>query len=59
MMDFIWLVVNFFQSIFNELHSAVIRFGSGNNDVTSIGAILFACIVIGFVVNVFWKGARA
>lgn len=59
MLDFVWLITNFFQRIFNELQSATIRFGDGSNDVTSVGAILFACIVIGFVVNIFWKGAKA
>lgn len=59
MLDFVWLITIFFQRIFNELQEATIRFGTGSNDVTSIGAILFACIVIGFVVNIFWKGAKA
>ena len=59
MLDFVWLVTNFYQKIFNALHDATIRFGTGANDVTSVGAILFACIVIGFVAHLYWKGAKA
>ena len=59
MLDFVWLVTNFYQRIFNTLHDATIRFGTGANDVTSVGAILFVCIVIGFVAHLYWKGAKA
>lgn len=59
MLDFVWTITNFYQRIFNELQGAVISFGAGYNDTTTVGAILFACIVIGFVVNIFWKGAKA
>lgn len=59
MLDFVWMITNFYQRIFNLLQEATIRFGTGQNDVTSIGGILFACIVIGFVVHLYWKGAKA
>lgn len=59
MSDFVWMVADFYQAIFNKLHGTLIKYGDGINDVVSIGAILFACIVIGFVVNIFWKGARS
>ena len=59
MMDFIWLIVDLYNGIFNKLNSAVFRFGSGSNDVTSIGSVLFAAVVIGFVVSLFWKGAKS
>lgn len=59
MLDFVNLISAFYQRIFNVLHSASIRFGTGANDVTSVGAILFACIVIGFVTHIYWKGAKA
>lgn len=57
--DFVWLITDFYQGIFNKLQNAIILTGYGFNDVTSIGTILFACIVIGFVVSLFWKGAKA
>lgn len=59
MMDFIWLIVDLFNGIFNKLNSAVFRFGTGANDVTSVGSVLFASIVIGFVASLFWKGAKS
>lgn len=59
MMDFIWLVWDLYTGIFNKLGEATFRYGSGANDVTSVGSVLFAAIVIGFVVSLFWKGARA
>ena len=59
MMDFIWLLVDLFNGIFNKLNTALFRYGSGENDVVSIGSVLFASVVIGFVVSLFWKGAKA
>ena len=59
MMDFIWLLVDLYNGIFNKLNSTLFRFGTGENDVVSIGSVLFAAVVIGFVVSLFWKGAKA
>lgn len=59
MMDFIYLLGDLYNGIFNKLNEAVFRFGSGSNDIVSIGSILFASIVIGFVVSIFWRGAKA
>lgn len=57
--EFIWLLVDLFNGIFNKLNAATFRFGTGANDVTSVGSVLFAAIVIGFVVSLFWKGAKS
>lgn len=59
MMDFIYLIGDLYNGIFNKLNDAVFRFGSGNNDIVSIGSVLFASIVIGFVVSIFWRGAKS
>ena len=59
MMDFVWEIWRLYTGIFNELNVAYFRYGDGANDVTSVGSVLFAAIVIGFVVSLFWKGARA
>lgn len=59
MMDFIWKIADLYNGIFNKLNSAVFRFGSGANDVVSVGSVLFAAVVIGFVVSLFWKGAKS
>ena len=59
MMDFIWKIWDLYTGIFNALGKAVFRYGSGKNDFTSVGSVLFAAIVIGFVVSLFWKGAKA
>lgn len=59
LMDFIWKIWDLYTGIFNALGAATFRYGAGENDVTSIGSVLFAALVIGFVVSLFWKGARA
>lgn len=59
MMDFMWLLSDLYNGIFNKLNTSLFRFGSGENDVVSIGSVLFASVVIGFVVSLFWKGAKA
>ena len=59
MTEFIWKIWDLYTGIFNELNSAVFRYGNGANDVTSVGSVLFAALVIGFVVSLFWKGAKA
>lgn len=59
MTEFIWKIWDLYTGIFNELNNAFFRFGNGANDVTSVGSVLFASLVIGFVVSLFWKGAKA
>lgn len=59
MLDFFRLLSDFFHDIFTLLMGTVIRYGDGFNDITTLGAILVAGVVIGFVVNVYWKGAKA
>ena len=59
MLDFIYLISRFFVNIFGLLGQTIIPFGGNFNDTTTLGGILFACLVIGFAVSVFWKGARA
>lgn len=58
-MDFIRLVWDLYAGIFNQLNGAVIAFGDGLNESASVGSIFFSALVIGFVVSLFWKGARA
>lgn len=53
------MLSNFYFDIIRLLNGAIIIGGKGNNMVTSLGGIIFACLVLGFAVNVFWKGARA
>lgn len=59
MLDFFYLLATFFHRIFSLLGDTVIPFGGGLDDSTTLGGILFACIVIGFAVSVFWKGAKS
>ena len=59
MIDFFLRLSYFFGDIFRLLNGTIISGGSGNNMSTSLGGLLFACCVLGFAVNVFWKGARA
>ena len=59
MMDFIRLVWDFYARIFDKLNGIIIDFGDGSSLSTSLGSILFSAIVIGFVVSMFWKGAKA
>lgn len=59
MLDFIFLISRFFVNIFGVLGSTEISFGGGFEDSTTLGGILFACLVIGFAVSVFWKGAKS
>lgn len=59
MMQFFYMLWGFIGGIIDELNAAVFRFGDGVNDVTSIGSVIFAALVIGFVVSMFWKGAKS
>lgn len=59
MLDFVFLVSRFFINIFAVLGSTVIPFGGNFDGTTSLGGILFACLVIGFAVSIFWKGAKS
>lgn len=59
MLDFVFLVSRFFINIFAVLGNTLIPFGGGFEDSTSLGGILFACLVIGFAVSIFWKGAKS
>lgn len=59
MLDFVFLISRFFVNIFNKLGDVVIPFGGRFDDSTTLAGILFACLTIGFVVHIFWKGAKA
>ena len=59
MFDFIFLVWDFYSDIFGLLNNTYIRYGWYADDVVSLGSVLFSALVIGFVVSLFWKGARA
>lgn len=59
MIDFFHMLSNFYFDIVRLLNGAIITGGKGNNMVTSLGGLIFVCLVLGFAVNVFWKGARA
>ena len=60
MLEFVTLISSFFVSIFNIFSDTVIPFG-GNFSGSSftLAGLLFACLVIGFVVSIFWKGAKS
>ena len=59
MMEFFGLLADLFSGIFDKLMSAYIYYGDGYYEYTSVGSILFAALVIGFVASLFWKGAKA
>ena len=53
---FVDLFVSFFSQLFDFLSSMTF---SVYGIPVNYGAVLFAVIVIGFVVSVYWKGARS
>lgn len=55
MYDFIVFLRDFFVDLIELLNS--ISFTVGNISV-SYGGLLFAFLVVGIVVSVFWKGAK-
>lgn len=59
MIDFFYLIGDFFLNIFKLLNGTIIDGGDTYNMTTSLGGLLFVCIVLGFAVNIFWKGARS
>ena len=59
MIDFFRLIGEFFSDIFRLLNGTIITGGDSNHMTTSLGGLLFVCIVLGFAVNIFWKGARS
>lgn len=59
MYEFFWMLADFYSGIFSKLNNAYFHYGSNSNDYTSVGSVLFAALVIGFVVSLFWKGAKA
>ena len=59
MEHFFVLIYSFYADILDKLSSTFIRFGDGVSSAVSIGSILVSAIVIGFVVNLYWKGAKA
>lgn len=56
MLEFFTMLRGFYQSILSLFGQTVITFGSVK---TSLGGIIFACVVIGFVVSLYWKGAKS
>ena len=59
MIDFFRMIGEFFTNIFRLFNGTIITGGDGSNMTTSLGGLLFVCIVLGFAVNIFWKGARS
>lgn len=55
MSEFISLIQNFYSSILQLFGRTVLNIGVIQ---TSLGGIIFACVVVGFVVNLYWKGAK-
>ena len=58
MMGFIWKIWDLFTGIFNKLQEATFVYDDSGH-VTSLGSVLFACLVIGFVASLYWKGAKS
>ena len=58
MLNFIYLIVSFFQGIFATLDSIAIPYGNGYDGSVSLLGILSGCLIIGIAVTVFWKGAQ-
>lgn len=58
MVEFARFLANYFVGIFNVLNKTYIR-SDDSTIVASLGSILFACLVIGFVASLFWKGVKA
>lgn len=56
MEQFFELVVDFFVSVWNLFDAVVFTIGGMS---VSFSALVFALLVVGIVINVFWKGARA
>lgn len=54
---FFKMIFDFFAGIIDKLNSAHIVYDSTGN-YTTLGDILFAAIIIGFVVSLFWRGAK-
>ena len=58
MVEFVRFIANFYVGIFNVLNNTFIT--SDDSTISaSLGSILFACIVIGFAANLFWKGVKS
>lgn len=55
MLEFFNIVREFYSQILSLFGKTVIRVGSIQ---TSLGGIIFACVVIGFIVSIYWKGAK-
>lgn len=56
MINFFNMIADFWRAIIAQFDKRPIQIGSWSVSVT---ALIFAFIVIGFVVSLFWKGARA
>lgn len=53
--EFFRLIFDMFTKLFNVLNSIVFVI---NGLRVSFGAMIFAFLVLGLVITVFWKGAR-
>lgn len=56
MKQFIEMIAGFWADIIAEFDQRPLQIG---NYSVSVTALIFAFLVIGFVVSLFWKGARA
>lgn len=59
MLQFFRMIADLWQSIIGvfDQHPIIFKIGNSNYSVSWF-AIIFAFLVIGFVVSYFWKGAR-
>lgn len=57
MYEFFRILAAFFRSIFSVLNTTFIPLYPFTD--VSLGSILFVCLVIGFTVSIFWKGAKS
>lgn len=55
MLEWIDVLVSFWEGIMNVLFSMQFEVGAST---TSYGAMIIVGLIIGFVISVFWKGAK-
>lgn len=56
MSSFFFMVRDFYSDILSLFGRTVLDIGGVQ---TSLGGIIFACIVVGFVVNLYWRGTKS
>lgn len=56
MADVILLIRNMFTQLWGLLMSIIIPYGNVN---VSFGSVVVVFLIIGFLITIFWKGARS